>query len=143
MYILPLIIYVSLIVCDKNETEKDSSQIHLNIEFPKDDESKLNLSTGGSEQDKEVKTPVVIISPKPLVDYERLYKKMMELKPNTTGNNRLENEVIYDEKVASNDPVYKREMLYKLLKDVESRIAFYRADANEVEMLMSSNHGLS
>ncbi|XP_954781.1 uncharacterized protein TA03180 [Theileria annulata] len=114
-----------LVLCDKNENEKDSSQIHLNIEFPKDDKSKLNLNTEGNEVNKELKTPVVIISPKPLVDYERLYKKMMEIKPNTKGNNRLgneeillfdlENEVIYDEKVASNDPVYKREMLYKVI----------------------------
>ncbi|UKJ89214.1 hypothetical protein MACJ_002462 [Theileria orientalis] len=149
MYIISKLNYDLIPVCyygwsklgDDYEKAKylDSSHIHLNIEYPEDDAGKLNLNTGENDQKLELKTPVVIISPTPLVDYERLYKKMMKIKPGVSGKKNPENDVIYDEKVVLNDPVYKREMLYKLLRDVESRLAFYRADQNQMEMIMGSN----
>ncbi|BAM41535.1 uncharacterized protein TOT_030000798 [Theileria orientalis strain Shintoku] len=76
---------VNLIICDDNGPEQDSSHIHLNIEYPQDEAGKLNLNTGENQQKLELKTPVVIISPTPLVDYERLYKKMMKIKPGVSG----------------------------------------------------------
>ncbi|UKK01727.2 hypothetical protein MACK_001080 [Theileria orientalis] len=149
MYIISKLNYNLIPVCyygwsklgddDKKARYLDSSHIHLNIEYPEDDAGKLNLNTGENHQKLELKTPVVIISPTPLVDYERLYKKMMKIKPGVNGKKNPENDVIYDEKVVLNDPVYKREMLYKLLRDVESRLAFYRADQNQMEMIMGSN----
>ncbi|EKX73578.1 signal peptide containing protein [Theileria equi strain WA] len=88
----------------------------------------------------DIKTPVVIIAPKAIVDYEKLYKKMMEVGPGTTKTQTKERETLYDEKVALSDPVSRRELLFELLKDVESRIAFYRADASEMEMVGSSGY---
>ncbi|GBE61327.1 Streptococcus pyogenes, putative [Babesia ovata] len=78
----------------------DPGGIHLNIgiltfltigldfsEYPKDEQNgKLDVATGDGAAPSDIRTPVVIIAPKPLVDYERLYKKMMHSAPSEKGH---------------------------------------------------------
>lgn len=117
----------------------DGGGIHLNIEYPNNDmKGGLDVDTGSRVEPSDVKTPVVIIAPKPLLDYERLYKKMMDTAPRPGSNGAIEKEVLYNEKVVHSDPVSRRQLLFELLKDAEADLAFYRADYSEMELLLSA-----
>lgn len=115
----------------------DSGRIHLNIDYPRDDkDGSLHVNTGKNVDPAELKTPVVIIASKPMVDYERLYKKMMEESPRKKEN--IEKDVVYNKNASKADPASRREMLFELLKEAEATLAFYRADYSEMQLLLSS-----
>ncbi|CDR95492.1 membrane protein, putative [Babesia bigemina] len=113
----------------------DPGGIHLNIEYPKDEQKgKLDVATGDGVGSSDIRTPVVIIAPKPLVDYERLYKKMMHSAPSEKGRANIEKDLLYNKKVAYSDPSSRRQLLFELLKEAEADLAFYRADYSEMEL---------
>lgn len=114
--------------------------IHLNIEYPKEDKNgSLNVNTGDNDDSSEVKTPVVIIAPKSLLDYERLYKKIMSKPPQQNKRDNIERDALYNERVAYSDPASRRKLLFELLKEAEADLAFYRADYSEMELLLSAH----
>ncbi|EDO05324.1 uncharacterized protein BBOV_I002420 [Babesia bovis T2Bo] len=141
-YIAPLILFfVSFSVASSPKEESSSSGIHLNIEYPKDDTpGHLNVATGDGDEAANPKTPVVIIAPKALVDYERLYKKMMQNAPPVKGHENIEKGLLYDKKEAYSDPASRRQLLFELLRDAEADLAFYRADHSEMDLLLSHRY---
>ncbi|GIX64107.1 uncharacterized protein BcabD6B2_35420 [Babesia caballi] len=73
----------------------------------------------------------------PLLDYDRLYKKMMQGTPRAGGHATVEKDVLYNKKAAYSDPVSRRQLLFELLKDAEADLAFYRADYSEMQLVPS------
>ncbi|ORM40529.1 uncharacterized protein BXIN_2134 [Babesia sp. Xinjiang] len=148
MNILFIFLFTTFVAAASPDEDSHSGGIHLNIEYPEDKSSGhldvatgtffcllLSLYTGGNAEPSDIKTPVVIIAPKPLLDYERLYKKMMHSPPRTNGHEGVEKDVIYNKKAAYSDPVSRRQLLFELLKEAEADLAFYRADHSEMELV--------
>ncbi|GFE55766.1 fumarate reductase, putative [Babesia ovis] len=142
--VLFALISVSFSAASAPPEDSHSNGIHLNIEYPKDDQNgRLNVATGDAAEPSDIKTPVVIIAPKPLLDYERLYKKMMHSPPRENGHEGVERNMLYDKKVAYSDPVSRRQLLFELLRDAEADLAFYRADHSEMELVARNYWSMS
>ncbi|KAK2197537.1 hypothetical protein BdWA1_000539 [Babesia duncani] len=124
--------------------------ISTSVEYPQEEgkSASVDLNTEAENlRNRVIKTPVIIISPKHLVDYERLYKKMLDKQIhigeaeafNGSSSKNIEKEALYNSKITYSDPVSRRDLLYEMLKEAKAKLAFYRADLSHMELLLASN----